>query len=369
MAVPMMKVMFWMVIVPFCCGLLPVRGFRRENRSFSMVMVNGYFFMLAIFQIIYLLFIVFKNEFDPLVKVYGGTICLFAFLSLSFSVWHWMVTKEKGRRKRRSPGKILGGAVLWVGVILLVGFQVYMTAAYQYPDGDDSFYAVTSVITNTNKNMYTSLPYTGETSRLDLRHAFSSAPIFVSFLAEVCGIHPTIVTHVVFSIMVILLTYMIYKLIGDILLEDHREYVPLFLIFISIMYLFGNDSIYMDSTFLLTRTGQGKAFMANTIPAACILGLLLVWKNLRAEKEETDREQPEKRNSSRFTGAAPWLFLGAVMMTAVYTSMMGAFIAPMLVGGGVVLLAVSYRKIPLLVPCMLSMLPLLAVGLLFLKVM
>lgn len=330
----------WLVIAPFCMGISLTRGLKREYQGFTMIMVMGYFVLLALFQVVYVPFVVFYNHFEPLVMVYAILVAVISAASLLINGRYWLKNLPKFKPVKWTT------CVLWLVALALIGFQLYKTIFYQFHDGDDAFYAVTSVITNTTKNMYRYLPYTGESSLLDKRHAFSAAPVFISFLASVFHLHPTIVTHVVYSAFILILIYMIYKLIGDILLE--KEYVPLFLIFLSIMNLFGNSTIYTSATFLLTRTGQGKAFLGNIIPAAGILGLLLLWKDL-----------------SRKT---PWIFLSMVMITAVYTSMMGILLAAMLVGGVTVLFVFIYKKITLLIPCMLSMVPLLGIGLLYLKV-
>lgn len=340
---------FWLCIIPFCAGLSLTRGLHKSVQNLSMIMVTGYFMMLAIFQSIYLFFVVFYNHFEMLVIVFEVVMILFALISL-------IVNGKYRLTNRRQKEKVKWSTViLWFVVLLLVGFQCYKTVFFQFLDGDDSFYAVLPVITNTNNRMYVDLPYTGETSDIDKRHAFSSAPIFIAFLSRVCNIHPAIMAHVIFSVVVIVLMYMLYKLVADVLLEKEKAYVPLFLIFINIMNLYGNNTIYTSSTFLLTRTSQGKAFLANIIPAAAILGLLLVWKNLT-------REEPGR-------AAAPWILLSGIMITAGYTSITGILFVGLPVGLGVLFLAIAYKKISLLVPCMLAMLPLFVFGLLYLKVL
>ncbi len=161
--------------------------------------------------------------------------------------------------------------------------------------------------------------------------------------------HPVIMSNVFFSVAVIILTYMLYKLIATVLLEDKKEYIPLFMITICILYLFGNSTIYQDTTFLLTRTGQGKAFLANLIPAASVLGLLLLNDNLKS-KEEFNKSN------------AVWVLLSQVILAAGYTSTMGMFMGPLLVGGGVLLLAIQYKRPYILMKLFVTMLPILVCG-------
>ncbi|MDD3206814.1 MAG: DUF6077 domain-containing protein [Lachnospiraceae bacterium] len=353
MLIKLMAIFMWLAVTPFCCGLSITRYMRKKYQNLSMILVTGYFLMLALFQIIYILFVVFYNHFKPLVVVYGVGIAALSVISLACNGKYWIKQHQKIEKVSWTT------VVLWLIAFGLVGFQLYKTIFYQFHDGDDALYAVHSVITWQNNNMYMRTAYTGESSVLDVRHAFSAAPVFISFLAGASGIHPTIVTHVLYASAVLLLFYLLIKLIADILVE--KQYVPIFLIFVSLMNLFGNDNIYMSSTFLLTRTSQGKAFLGNIIPAAAILGLLLVWRNLK--------ESDSKVTVNQTNSFVPWILLSCVMITAVYTSLMGLMLAALLIGGTTVLLACFYKKPKLLIPCILSMVPLFVIGLLYVKLL
>lgn len=338
------RLVFWMIVIPYCLGIPLASRFGMYGRTLEMTLVSGYFLMVSIFQVYYLFFVLFYNHFIPLVWLSAITFFMIALGSLIILGKHHIGGRKSGKQKKE-PLEVC----LWLVFAVLLGVQLIMTVMYAYPDGDDAFYAVTSVITDTNNNMYINIPYTGETSVLDKRHAFSSAPILIAFLGRVCGVHPVIMSNVFFSVAVIILTYMLYKLIATVLLEDKKEYIPLFMITICILYLFGNSTIYQDTTFLLTRTGQGKAFLANLIPAASVLGLLLLNNNLKS-KEEFNKSN------------AVWILLSQVILAAGYTSTMGMFMGPLLVGGGVLLLAIQYKRPYLLVKLFVTMLPILICG-------
>lgn len=341
------KLFFWMFIIPYSCGIPLASGFGVRGRSFEMTWVSGYLIMVSVFQIYYTFFILFYNHFTPLVWLSGITYIAIALFAMIQYGKHHIGGRRAGRHKKSGREYVLWGIF---GFLLL--FQLYKTIFYYYPDGDDAFYAVTSVITTTNDNMYINIPYTGETSVLDKRHAFSSAPIFIAFLARICGIHPTVMSNVFFSVVIIVLTYMIYKLIAMELLEDKIEYIPLFMIFISILTLYGNNTIYQSSTFLLTRTGQGKAFLANLVPAVILLGLIYL-------------DQFEK--GDRRDKAVPlWVFLACGMITAGYTSTMGIFLGPFLAGGGTIILAIRHKRKAILKKFIFAAMPLAILSILYL---
>ena len=338
------KLIFWMIIIPFCCGIPVARRFSREGRYLEMTFLSGYLVMISIFQILYMGFVIWYNHFVPL--VWTAEIILVGFALFAFFHWgKYYIGSRNVVRIKKTRIEVL----LWIVFGLLLGLQLYMTIFDAYPDGDDAFYTVTSVITDTSQNMYINIPYTGETSILDKRHAFSSAPIFMAFLGRVCGVHPTIMTNLYFSCIVVILTYMIYKMIAVRLFEGQTVEVSLFMICISIIFLFGNSTIYQSTTFLLTRTGQGKAFLANIVPAVIILALLHVVRDI-----------PER------VSQAPWILLSLAMVASGYTSTMGMFLAPMLVGGGTIIIVIRHRLPQLLLYYLLSVLPLGVMGSLYL---
>lgn len=322
-----LAIIVWFLAIPFCLGL-PIAGkMKNRGKSIGMVFICGYFLEMAIFQFLYVFFVCFYNHFTPLVYTYGIFIAL---LSLLCAIRY---RKFVSRLFRGIKIEISWNSLLWVLVILLVGFQLYKTFFYQFVDGDDAFYAAISVITDRLDAMYLHLPYTGETSELDVRHAFSGAPIFVAFLGRVCNLHPTIIHHSVFPLFLIVLSYLIYEKIAEMLLGKKKEYIPLFLIFINLLQIFGGDSIYTTATFMLTRTAQGKAILSGVVIPAAFLGIFLWIRSLKGEKDTK----------------MAILFLNLVMLVAGFTTMLGIAIVPMITGVVILLFVLQQKQIrPLL---------------------
>jgi hypothetical protein len=73
--------------------------------------------------------------------------------------------------------------------------------------------------------------------------------------------------------------YCIYGQIGNCLLVKNKNYRPLFMIFISVWFAFGNISLYTSETFAMTRTWQGKGMMAGMVMPALVLCMLYLAKD------------------------------------------------------------------------------------------
>lgn len=318
-----LAIIIWFLVIPFCLGL-PIAGrMKKRGSSIGMVFICGYFLEMGMFQFLYVFFVCFYNHFTPLVYTYG---ILVAFLSVLCVIRY---RKFVSRLFRKIRVTISWNSLLWVAVVLLIGFQLYKTFFYQFVDGDDAFYAAISVITDRLDTMYLHLPYTGETTELDVRHAFSGAPVFVAFLGRVCRLHPTIIHHSVFPLFLLILSYVIYEKIAEMLLGHKKEYIPLFLIFINLLQIFGGDSIYTTATFMLTRTAQGKAILSGVVIPAAFLGVFL-W--IRALKGARDTK-------------TAILFLSLVMLVAGFTTMLGIAIIPMITGLVILLFVLQQKQL------------------------
>ena len=68
-----------------------------------------------------------------------------------------------------------------------------------------------------------------------------------------------------------------------------EKLLPVFMLFVSLLQIFGNYSIYPASTFFLTRTRQGKAALGNVIlPFAVLLMFLLAEYAAEKKREKKD---------------------------------------------------------------------------------
>ena len=124
------------------------------------------------------------------------------------------------------------------------------------------------------------------------------------------------------------------------------------MIFVTLLQVFGNYSIYPASTFLLTRTRQGKAALGNVILPFFMLLLFKI------------AEEVKKR------GKAGWqnvLWLMAAMAAGCLCSTMAGFLCSMLVMLVVFLIFILYRKPAVLLQGFLGCVPGIVYALIYLK--
>lgn len=202
--------------------------------------------------------------------------------------------------------------------------------------------------------MYAIDPYTGAPTTLDMRHGLAPFPIWVSFIAAKCGVNAAVAAHSLMPLMLIPVTYVLYLEIGRLLCRDvmtgkekkeqadQKTLLPVFMIFVSLLQIFGNYSIYPASTFLLTRTRQGKAALGNVVLP---FFLLLLYRMA----EEVKRQGK--------AGARSVVWLAAAMTAGCLCSTMAGFLCSMFVMLTAGLLFILYRKPPVLWQGLLACVP------------
>ncbi|MCM1188889.1 MAG: DUF6077 domain-containing protein [bacterium] len=229
----------------------------------------------------------------------------------------------------------LPAAALWVLVLGLLILQLIMAVTLAYEEGDDAFYVATASITAESETMYKILPYTGGATGFDARHGLAPFPIWVAMLGWLSGMHPAAVAHVVLPVVLILMAYAVFYMLGKHLFREGGRKLPLFLLFLELLILCGGQSLYTAENFLLVRTAQGKAVLAQIVIPFLILLLAVLLEKL----QQGGRVKP-----------AYWLLLGLTALSGSLCSTQGVLLTVMLLGGVSACAALCYHRWKVLLP-------------------
>lgn len=342
-----LSLMIWLLVVPFCMGLLILPLLRQQQRTPGIALIAGYIFQFTLLELIGIPVVVYVtyNGFSTFLKIFIPVLAVLALLGAAL-FWRrhsmengWGFLKENqgsiyGFRKMGWEERIM--LLLFLG---LVAFQMYMAFTRASFDGDDAYYGVQAVVAQQVDTLYRINPYTGRSTPVDVRHALAMFPVWEAFLGSASGVHATIICHSVVPLVLIPLTYTIYYQIGQALLKKQDKHLTgsltfLFMALIALWQIFGNVSLYTPETFFLTRTWQGKSFAGNFIIPA------VIWIFLKLYEEEREK--------------GLWVLLFCLNFAGGASSSLAVLLSCLMTVGFGLLFAVSKKRISIFIKACLS---------------
>lgn len=171
---------------------------------------------------------------------------------------------EKNWTTERTWTVLLGTAAC-----ILILLQAYIPARYEHRDDDDSRFVSEEVSAVVHDTMYQDNPITSDFlywNEGEVRKDFTSPwAMYVAMCSKISNLHPAELSHTYLPFFLILTCYVLYLLIGNVLFKNNAEKTALFLIFLSVIHLWGYTSTHTLASMLLLRIWQGKALCASFI--------------------------------------------------------------------------------------------------------
>lgn len=237
----------------------------------------GFFGNLAIFYILYSIVEWIQNwctfvdpvigGFTLLLKVYGFVLAVLLIL------WICLERKSLSKAITKVRIKLINGKLdliadrfnmiyLLIFTIILV-FQMYMAFAYEINQWsyDDYDYVVTSQDTITSDTLSYVNFIDGTMPNVAEKRAVASWGTYVSMLAKTTGFEVTTVYHTILPVFLLLLAYINFYYIAKFLFRKLEDRL-VFLIILSVAYIFGLYSHYSSTFRLLGAIWQGKAVLS-----------------------------------------------------------------------------------------------------------
>ncbi len=336
------RLIIFMLIVPMCMGQLFKFILKKELRTLGITFLLGFFIYSGIIQIISILCILTvaskPNAFETCFKG-----CLLAVLL--FAVAGCFRFDKNMLKKPDIKSLSTDTRIFYVIFFALVIFQMVMAVSTRIFDGDNSFYVTQSIIAQKTGAMYTVDPNKGGIIPVDGRHALAAIPMWIAFIAKAAGVHSTIVTYTVWPILIIPLVYFIFHEIAKVLFADNTAMIPIFMIMVNMLMIFGNISIYTPATFFLMRTCQGKSMLTSIAFPAILLIFLWMFKETGGEEKTLSQK------------ASFWGLLTLVNMFSGMCSEMGVMFGAGLVALLTLVLLYSSKRMTVLLGAFCSVIP------------
>lgn len=327
------------IIIPEFLGMLISKFFKKEENIFFNLIL-GFIMQFAILEIIAIPMIFFKSYFLLMAKIWFIIVSSLSLLSLILNL------KKFNKIMKNIFNQLKVLPLITIVVLILVGFQTFMLARYAHIDDDDAFYVATATVTIQKGTMYRSCAEDGGYyGGFPTRYVLSPFPLYTAVISHFTNIHPAIIAHTVFPIIFIPLAYILYGIIADKLFNKDKTSVMLFLIILSVVYMFGNYSIRSNFSFLLFRIWQGKALLANILlPFSWIVYLDCIENNKWVN----------------------WFILFIICLASCLVSSMGIALMPINIGILGLIFTIKNKKITYLIKSIISVIPCISLGIIYL---
>lgn len=296
-------ILFWMILIPFCIGLLPIRRIPSGYRKPIFIYMTGFVITLAVLELVgiptELIFV--YGAYRKFVIVLGTALVIMAALGIiSLKSYMTNLKAENGHStiktlflpsensiKSRIASMSTEAKIYALISVILILAQVVMLFFMYSRDADDSFYNAQATSAQVFGTMYRIDAGTGYTTNLDFRHCFALFPMYQAFVSSASGVHLLIVAHKIIPIVLIPLTYYLLYNFGCVLFPKKPESGWMFVILINVFKLFGGISNYTAETFFLLRTWQGKSFAGNFI----LPGIIFVFLCMKRKSDDISSEK------------------------------------------------------------------------------
>ncbi len=294
--------------------------------------VMGFISLLALYQIIYLPFILTSQEFLPVHNIFVVTIGVLSIISILLNL------RDFYKLILNLMDYIKSTPLVYILAIGLIIYQLYYVLTTQFIDEDDAFFlpiAGEALLTN---KMFATDPSTGiPATDLNARYAFSPYLIFIATLSKITGIHHTILAHTVLSVFFVAVAYVVYDILGNELFENDRKKTGWFLTFISLINILGQFSTLSPQALLLHRAWQGR------VVALSVILPLLFWLVVRIAKQ--------KQN------AVDWIMLFVVNLAATTLTSTSVYLTALFLGAFTLSIWISQKRANILIPMLICVIP------------
>ena len=218
-----------LIIIPIILGMLIINFMKKEKNSLLYSILLGYFIEFSIYQLLIIPFTYMEKSFELLFYTSYGIIGILCFISIIVNF------KEiKNILKKSINGIKETSKILLLIAIIIIGFECYYGFRYMHIDEDDSNFVAKATISLQTNSLY-KYSDTGELNKeFPVRYVFSPFPVYTAAVAKFTGYHPMAIAHSLFPVVFLLLIYINYYLLGNILFKEDKKKSLLFLIFVSL---------------------------------------------------------------------------------------------------------------------------------------
>lgn len=256
-------------------GYVFLTVFKISIKSITKTMLTGFFVYFSLFQIVALPMKVLLQPLSYLSILWCGI--NFLFIIILFVNRHMFDFKQLFKDTCRI---VISNKIEYIilFVIIITQFVIIMTNAYPGSIMDGSFYigeTTASLQSNTigQFNAYSGLKQSSLTSN----YLLENMGVHSAVICQLTGIHPLMEYNTCIRAIVVILSDLLVFRIALTLFEDNHK-KALIMFWFAILVNFCYINVYSPSSFLYSRTGEGKTFAGVIVLPMVFLLLLELYK-------------------------------------------------------------------------------------------
>lgn len=262
---------FFLLVLPCIIGCSFERYFVKVDScqviNIPRCLVMGFAIMLASFQLVAVPMIAIGTTFHTLLYVWIFVLTVYAiitvYLNYSYVRDNIKFTLLKVRDYYCQTDR--QHIVILCLAILLIIFETCLLIFRTHMDTDDARFIAEALDAYEKNSLLRIHPITG--THLDfpigemIKDLSSPYPIFIAAMSALTRIHPAVLSHAVFPVLLIPISYIVSYLISDFLIADKKQ-VPTFMFILASIVLFSFESLYSWGYTMLTIIWQGRSIVA-----------------------------------------------------------------------------------------------------------
>ena len=273
--------LFIQILIFFSLGLLTFKFLHLTINSITLTLLSGFILYFSIFGLVAIPMILTSLKLSTLAYTFG-TISIIIPISTIF-----LCQKQFFSLIYRLPKIVQKHAYMLIPLFVVTILLQLIVFTHVDSSADSSYYigkVATDVYTNTMGHFD---PYTGNPlSQLDGRRVFACFPEYNAMISYVFHIHPLYQAKLIMPQLLSLFTLVLYYQIGLQFFSGNCKKADCFVCITFLLDLY-SFTIYTNSTFLLTRTYEGKSILANIIIPGLLLCFLMLWQNYNCKFTKT----------------------------------------------------------------------------------
>ena len=336
---------FWLVLIPpALSGLLPLSRKAGIPERF----LYGWLLLLSLAELLTLPALFIRFSFHTLGGIYGAVLLAGSAAGL-LRICSRLRTAGTGRFSVLAQIKNVS-LFTWIAVLLIL-LQIAAVMLLGHRDQDDAFYLATATTTLRSNKILRINPYSGYPYHAwPRRYVLSPFPVFLACISWLSGsLHPAILGHMLLPGVFLTMAYLVLSLFARRWFGEDSEKRGIFLLICVFLIWFSGNSVYRSEVFLLVRSWQGKAVLAGVM-----LPLLFYLELSFFRPTHTGKQ------------FSSWLFLFLGHLSCCLLSSMGIMLAPLMTGLFLLQALPRRETRKLVLPGILSMLPCLCLGIVYL---